>query len=116
MLTELEQERTINHVFYPDDFNELHRCLRTYCALLHTLFGDGCILYKHCFQISMNTDLVFEKRHHFTPSFCRQIVWAIIEDGQAFFAQRLTLDDFIGVHPEDIRYPRSDFIEIDQCI
>ena len=66
--------------------------------------------------MSMNTDLVFKKRRHFTPSFCRQIVWAIIEDGWAFFAQRLTLDNFVGVHPEDIRYPRSDLIEIDQCI
>ncbi len=117
-LAELEHDGASETIFYPDDFNELHRCLGTYCALLHTLFGDRCVFYKHCLRIwtSMNSDLVFEKRRHFTPSFCRQIVWAIIEDGRAYFAHRLTVDNFLGVHPDDITYPRSDLIEIDHCI
>ena len=32
----------------PDDYNELLRCIGTYCALLFVLFGGKCSFYKHC--------------------------------------------------------------------
>jgi hypothetical protein len=33
----------------PEDYNELSRCMGTYCALLHALFGPRCEFYVHCF-------------------------------------------------------------------
>ena len=100
---------------YPDDFNELHRCVGTYCALLHTLFGERCAFYKHCYLIwnTMQSDLVYEHRNKFTALFCRNIIWAIVDDGRHYFSQRMTLDDFAGKYPEDVTYPRSNLIEIE---
>jgi hypothetical protein len=47
----------------PDDYHELLRCVGTYCALLHTLFGDRCGFYWQCSALwtEMNSDLVFEQ-------------------------------------------------------
>ena len=100
---------------YPDDFNELHLCLGTYCALLHTLFGEKCAFFKHCYKLwmTMHSETVYDHRHLFKPMFCRQLVWAIIEYSRAYFAQRLSIDDFIGVHPDDVVFPRSNLIELE---
>jgi hypothetical protein len=113
-LDEVAPEPTI----YPDDFNELHLCIGTYCALLHTLFGERCVFYKHCYKLwmTMQSEIVYDHRYLFTATFCRQILWAIIEYGRAYFSQRLSLDDFIGVHPDDISYPRSNLIELEPFI
>ena len=116
-VTELEQDQAspTNPHLYPDDFNELHRCIGTYCALLHTLFGERCVLYKHCYRLwlTMQSDGVYDHRIKFTPLFCRSILWAIVDDSRQYFSQRLTLDDFTGQFPEDIAYPRSNLIEIE---
>ena len=64
----------------------------------------------------MNTEFVYKRRAHFIPLFCRQIMWAIIEEARAYFAQHMSPDDFVGVHPDNIRYPRSSLILIDPCI
>jgi hypothetical protein len=98
----------------PEDYNELLRCLGTYCALLHTLFGRKCAFYKQCFQLweTLESDFVYERRHFFTPLYCRQLVWAIIEEGRAYFSKRLSPDHFIGIDPYDIRYPRSTLSEL----
>ncbi len=44
--------------------------------------------------------------------FCRQLIWAIGEDGRAYFAQHMSVEDFIGVHPDDIEYPKSTLNEL----
>ena len=99
----------------PDDYNELHRCIGTYCALLFALFGKRCSFYKQCYLLwtTMNSDLVFEQRQKFfTVLFCRQIVWAVIAESRVFFSQRMSIDDFKGVHPDDIQYPRSQLMPV----
>ena len=35
----------------PDDYNELIKCIGTYCALLHTLFGPLCEMYGQCYNL-----------------------------------------------------------------
>jgi hypothetical protein len=65
----------------PKDYNALVKCLGTFCALLHTLFGSRCLLYRHCMQLLavLNSDRVSERQHAFTPMFCHQVIWAIYE-------------------------------------
>lgn len=99
----------------PDDYNELLRCIGTYCALLFVLFGGKCSFYKHCYALwtTMNSDLVYEQRQtFFTVLFCRQILWAVLAESRVFFSRRLSIDDFAGVHPDDVEYPRSQLMSI----
>ena len=98
----------------PDDYNELLRCIGTFCALLHTLFGARCVFYRQCFALwtVMNSDLVYEQRASFSVLYCRQIVWAVLMESRVYFSQRLSVDDFIGVHPDDIRFPRSNLLTV----
>jgi hypothetical protein len=99
----------------PDDYNELLRCIGTYCALLFVLFGGKCSFYKQCYALwtTMNSDLVYEQRQtFFTVLFCRQIVWAVVAESRVFFSHRLSADDFEGVHPDDVQYPRSQLLSI----
>ena len=119
-LAEAEQEQLVydTGMALPDDYDDLLRCLGTYCALLFTLFGKRCTFYRHCYQIwtTMNSDYCLNRRQNFTVLFCRQIVWAIIEESRAFFTQRLSPDDFIADHPEDVKYPRSKLLRIDDDV
>ena len=103
----------------PDDYNELLRCLGTYCALLHTLFGSKCVFYPNCYRLwtEMNSEVVCEKREKFSALFCRQIIWAILEESRAFFAQRLSVDDFNNAPlPEDIPYPTCSLAVVIQSV
>ena len=118
-LAEAELELTQSEpTMLPDNYSELHVCLGTYCALLHALFGERCVFYKHCFRLwtTMASEAVYDHRHLFTPVFCRQLVWAIIEYSRAYFAQRMSVDDFVGVHPGDIIFPRSNLIELEPIL
>ena len=98
----------------PDNYHELLRCIGTYCALLHTLFGDRCAFYRQCYALwtEMNGDLVHEQRDDFTALYCRQIVWAVLLESRVYFSQRMSVDDFTTVHPDDIRYPRSNLYKV----
>lgn len=103
----------------PDDYNELLRCLGTYCALLHALFGDKCPFYRHCYALwtMMNSDLVYDRRDKFSALGCRQIVWAVIEESRLFFAKRLTMDDFTNAqHPDDIPFPTCSLANVVQSL
>ena len=118
-LAEAELEfASMSPMVFPDSFHELQGCIGTYCALLHTLFGPKCVFFKHCYQLwtTMNSEGVYELRHLFTATMCRQIVWAIIEYGRSYFAQRMSVNDFAGVHPDEISYPRSFLIELEPMI
>lgn len=56
----------------------------------------------------MESDFVYERRQFFTPLYCWQLVWAIIEEGRAYFSKRLSWEDnFIGINPYDICYPHG---------
>lgn len=98
----------------PEDYHSLAKCLGTYCALLHTLFGSRCRFYIDCRGLLnvLLSNRVSEKPHAFTPLFCRQLVWAIIEEGRAYFSQQLTLEDFVGLHPDNIEYPECTLAEL----
>ena len=103
----------------PDDYNELLRCLGTYCALLYALFGKRCPFYRHCYALwtMLNSDLVCDKRDKFSALGCRQIVWAIIEESRIFFSKRLAVDDFLNAqHPDDIPYPMCSLANIVQNV
>jgi hypothetical protein len=60
----------------------------------------------------LTLDQVTERQQAFMPMFCCQVVWAIIEDGRAYFAQQLTVDDFAGIHPDDIVFSESTVNEL----
>ena len=98
----------------PDDYNELLRCLGTFCALLHTLFGSRCGFFVHCTRLlhSLDSEYVYDRRRFFTATFCRQLVWAMVEEGREYFSHRLSPSDFEGVHPDDIEYPESNVLEL----
>ena len=46
-----------------------------------------------------------DRRQFFTPLFCRQVIWAIIEDGRSYFATHLSPDDFVVQDASDIQFP-----------
>lgn len=98
----------------PDDYHELLRCIGTFCALLHALFGERCPYYRQCYALwtVMNSDLIHEQRASFDALYCRQIVWAVLMESRVFFNQRLSVDDFVGVHPDDVKYPKSNLMGI----
>lgn len=98
----------------PDDYHELLRCVGTYCALLHALFGDRCGFYRQCYALwlEMNSDLVNEQRQDFSALYCRQIVWAVLLESRIYFSQRLSIDDFTNVHPDDIKFPRCNLHKV----
>ena len=102
----------------PEDYNELIKCIGTYCALLHTLFGPLCEMYRQCFNVwkALDSEHVSDRRQFFTPLFCRQVVWAIIEDGRSYFATRLSPDNFVVQDPSDIEFPSCKVSDIEPHI
>lgn len=76
------------------------------------------MFFRHCFLLwdVMNSDYVFERCSHFSPLFCRQVIWAIIEEGRYYFSQPLSPDDFTGVAPYNIKYPWSSLHKLEDHI
>lgn len=117
------QAEQVTHMAYdtgalPDDYHELLRCVGTYCAMLNALFGDKCIFYRHCYALwtAMNSDLVYEQRQDFKALYCRQIVWAVLMESRVYFSQRLSVESFLNVHPDDIVFPKSNLLTIVQMV
>ena len=102
----------------PDNYHELLRCVGTYCALLHALFGSRCVFYRHCYALwtAMNSDLVYEQRDDFDVLYCRQIVWAVLMESRVYFSKQMSVEDFKYVHPDDIRFPKSNLLSIVQMV
>jgi hypothetical protein len=88
----------------PSTFHELQLLLATYASLLHVLFGQRCDHSQKVWNIyGILKDLdVEEKRQDFTSTLCRQIVWAILDDGRVFFNKRL--------HPDRFQLPVSQIL------
>ena len=100
----------------PDTYHDLKAVVGTFCALLWTFFGDRCEYFRKCHEIynCLDSDTVSEKWHYFTAELCRQIVWAILDDGREYFSQTM-LPDAFEVPPSAvsyIRYPVSGLEEL----
>jgi hypothetical protein len=78
------------------NYFELKLNITTYCALLHTLFGDKCGYYGALMKIRncLDTPGVYNIRQAYTPDICHRISWAIIDDGRAFFSTVMIQQDF----------------------
>ena len=94
-----------------EDYNELLLNLGTFCALLWTLFGPKCDYYEKCYSLYqvMNDTPVFVQRKNFSPLLCRQMTWAVIEDGRRYFSRIMTKRHFDEAEEGDepIMFPRS---------
>ena len=94
-----------------EDYNELLLNLGTFCALLWALFGPKCDYYlkTHALYQVLNDTPVFVQRKNFSPLLCRQITWAIIEDGRRYFSRIMTKRHFEEADEDDepITYPKS---------
>ena len=81
----------------PYDFGELRSNIATFCALLFTMFGEGCDLYRSMLQILqiLSHPSCMQHKHAYTPEVVRHIVWAIIADTRSFFDDIKLVDDFV---------------------
>ena len=54
----------------------------TYCALLFTLFGAGCDLYRSMLQVLqvLSHPFCMQNKQGYTPEVVLRIIWAIIVD------------------------------------
>ena len=98
----------------PDNYIDLKTCIGTFCAMLWALFGDNCEYLQKLHEIytCMDSDRVTECWANFDSTLCRQIVWAIIDDGREYFSQALLPDKFLVPPGGYIRYPRSSLEEL----
>lgn len=77
--------------------------------MLWALFGDNCEYLNKLHEIytCLDSDRVTECWANFTPELCRQIVWAIIDDGREYFAQNMLPSKFLVPPGGYIRFPHS---------
>lgn len=87
-------------------FLDLKLNLGTYCALIHTLFGDECGFYIDLLTLRrcLNMPSVNMLREKFTADMCKRITWAIISEGRDYFLQIKLKGDF---RERPITYPMS---------
>ncbi len=93
-----------------EDYHEFKITLGTFCALLWSLFGPKCDYYRKCYSLwtVLDDNAVYAKRRYFSPLLCRQMTWAIIEDGRRYFSKILTKRHFMVVEDGDeIKFPKS---------
>jgi hypothetical protein len=101
----------------PHDFGELRSNISTYCALLFTLFGEGCDLYRTMISILqiLSHPFSMQNKQAYTPEVVRRIVWAIIVDTRSYFDDIKLAEDFME-QGEHLQFPVStlegDFIAI----
>lgn len=90
-----------------NNYFELKLNITSFCALIHTLFGDRCGYYQALMRIRncMDTGGVYNIRQAYTADVCHRIAWAIIDDGRSFFSTVLIQHDFEG--EGEVLYPES---------
>jgi hypothetical protein len=68
-------------------FHELKLDLGTFCALLWVLFGEKCDFFDNCYALftMLDSESVTANAHNFTPTICRQITWAILNNSRQYF-------------------------------
>jgi hypothetical protein len=98
----------------PDTYTDLKASVGTFCALIWALFGDGCEYFRKLFQVylCLDSDRACEDWANFTPLLCRQITWAIIDDGREYFSQTMLPERFQVPPGTHIRYPCSSLEEL----
>ncbi len=81
----------------PHEFGELRSDILTYCALLFTLFGEGCDLYWSILQVPqvLSHPFCMQNKQVYTLEVVRLIIWAIIVDTQLFFDNIKLSKDFL---------------------
>ena len=102
----------------PGNYQDLKATVGTFCGLLHTIFGPGCDYYQKCFEIytCLDSDTVEENFIHFDPLYCRQIIWAILDDGREYFNNPMLPDAFLVPIGTQINYPVSSLEEFNRPI
>ena len=101
----------------PHDFGELRSNISTFCALLFTLFGEGCDLYRTMISILqiLSHPFSMQNKQANTPEVVRRIVWAIIVDTRSYFDNIKLAEDFME-QGQYLQYPVStlegDFVAI----
>ena len=90
------------------DFGELRSNIATFCALLFTLFGEGCNLYRSMLQILqiLSHPFCMQNKQAYTPEVCRHITWAIIVDTHSFFDDIKLAENFLE-HGDYMHFPAS---------
>ncbi len=98
----------------PDTYTDLKASIGTFCALTWALFGGGCEYHKKLYELynCLDSERVSEDWANFTPLLCRQITWAIIDDGREYFAQYMLPDRFNVPLGTAIQYPQSSLEEL----
>ncbi len=88
------------------NYFELKLNITTFCALLHTLFGDKCGYYIALMRIRNCLDSagVYNIRQAYLADICHRISWAIIDDGRSFFSTVMIQLDFNNLNPV---FPKS---------
>lgn len=81
----------------PHDFGELRSNISTFCALLFTLFGQGCDLYQSMMSILqiLSHPFSMQNKQAYSPEVVRRIIWAIIVDTRSYFDDIKLADDFV---------------------
>jgi hypothetical protein len=82
----------------PHDFGELQSSIATsFCALLFTLFGEGCDLYWSMLQILqiLSHSFCMQNKQAYTQEVVCCIIWAIIIDTRSFIDDIKLADDFL---------------------
>ena len=102
----------------PGNYHELKATVGTFCGLLHTVFGPGCDYYVKCLEMYMclDSDTVEENSMHFDPLYCRQIVWAILDDGREYFNNPMLPDAFLVPLGTPIQYPVASLEEFNRPV
>jgi hypothetical protein len=92
-------------------FQDLKLDLGTFCALLWVLFGEKCDYFDNCFALfsMLDSESVTANSSNFTPTICRQITWAVLNDGRQFFFRTVTVDNFAT---GQVRWPTSLLMQI----
>jgi hypothetical protein len=90
------------------NFGELRSNVATFCALLFTLFGEGCDLYRSVLQILqiLSHPFCMQNKQAYTPKVCHRITWAIIVDTRSFFDDIKLAEDFLE-HGECMHFSAS---------
>jgi len=102
----------------PETYNDLKAALGTFCALLWTLFGEHGQYFAKCMELytCMDSDNTSENGHLFKPLLCRQLLWAILDDGREYFSQTLLPSSFLVEPHGKVKYPCSSLEELIQPI
>jgi hypothetical protein len=90
------------------NFGELWSNIATFCALLFTLFGEGCDLYQSVLQILqiLSHPFCMQSKQANTPEVCHRLTWAIIVDTWSFF-DGIKLAEVFLEHGEYMHFPAS---------